>query len=127
MPDDDFLKALEESVEPSPSDELPAGVRDCWSAIKAAADAVGDYCGVMGIKIPVDVDGVAVSAPQEVVDIANSALSMEERITAIMESDWSISTSSNMCERLFGAEPGTPEHEKCVETTARHLAEGLVE
>jgi len=129
MPDDEFLEALKESEKPSPDElVLPEQMKDCWSAIKAAAEAIGDYCGTMEIKIPIETGGVSVAAPPEIMEIArsNPELTREERITAIMESDWGRNTSSGMCEKLFGAEPGTSEYERCVETTARRLAVGMI-
>jgi len=102
---------------------LPEEVKSCWSAIKAAAEAIGDYCGTIGIET----EGVSVAAPPEIMGIVKSELSPDERITIIAESDWARATAAGMCERLFGAEPGTPEYERCVETTARRLAEELID
>ncbi len=126
---DEFLEALKESEKPSPDElVLPEEVKTCWSAIKAAAETLGEYCGGIGMVAPIETGGVSVAAPPEIMEIArsNPELNREDRITAIMESDWGRNTSAGMCEKLFGAEPGTPEYERCVETAARRLAEGMI-
>jgi len=127
--DEKFLEMTEEEREAfrkmSGETVLPEPAKTCWSAIEAAAEAIRDYCGTSRIKIPIKTAGVSVSAPQEVVDIAKLELTREERIEAIAESDWGRATSAGMCEKLFGAEPGTPEYDRCVETTARRFAEEL--
>jgi len=129
--DGKFLEMTEEEREAfgkmSGKPVLPEEVKTCWSAIKAAAETLSEYCGIVGIKIPVETDGVLVSAPREVVDIAKFELTREDRIEAIAESDWGRATAASTCEKLFGAEPGTPEYERCVETTARRLAEELID
>ncbi|MEA3339199.1 MAG: hypothetical protein U9R15_04470 [Chloroflexota bacterium] len=130
MPEDDFLEALEAYENPSPDETvLSEEVKNCWSAIKAAAEAIGDYCGGVGMGVPIETEGVSVSAPPEIIEIArsNPELTREDRITAIIESDWGRNTSAGMCEKLFGAEPGTPEYERCVESTARRLAVGMID
>lgn len=127
--DEKFLEMTEEEREAfrkiSGEPVLPEEVKTCWSAIKAAAEAIGDYCGGVGIRIPIGTAGVSVSAPQEVVDIAKLELTREERIEAIAESDWGRATAAGVCEKLLGATAGTPEYERCVKTTARRFAEEL--
>ena len=126
--DEKFLEMTEEEREAfwkiPDETELPEEAKSCWSAIKAAAEAIGDYCGGMGV--PIETEGVSVSAPPEIVEIAKSELSPDKRIAAIAESDWARATAAGTCEKLFGAEPGTPEYERCVEITARRFAEELV-
>jgi len=122
------LKELEESEKPSQDEPvLPEPAKTCWSAIEAAAEAIRDYCGVGGMKIPTGTMGVSIIAPPEILDIAKSELSPDKRIDAIAESDWGRATAADLCEKMFGAEPGTPEYERCVETTARRFAEELID
>ncbi len=135
MPENDFSESLREAgleiedhEEPAPEGPtMPEAVKNCWSAIKAAAETLGEYCGGIGMVAPIEIEGVSVSAPQEVVDIAKLELSTEDRIEAIAESDWVMATAADTCEKLFRATPGTPEYERCVETTARRLAEELID
>ena len=99
----------------------------CWLAMKAAWDTLAEYCG--GAGTPVEIEGVSVTAPPEVMEIvhSNPTLTREQRIEAIADTDWGRNTAKGMCEKLFGAEPGTPDHERCVKATARRLAKGMID
>ncbi|RJS69068.1 hypothetical protein CW696_07650 [ANME-2 cluster archaeon] len=127
---EDVISAFPEDYETessSPTNPERETHNKCWLAMKAAWDTLAEYCG--GPGVPVNIEGMTVSAPPEVIKIAHSnpELTREERIAAIAESEWGRNTAAGMCEKLFGAEPGTSEHERCVESTAKRLAKGLID
>ena len=99
----------------------------CWSAIKDAANALQEKCGKAS-NVRLDGQTITLSIPPEVKEIkAQNELTHEEMIQSVMQTDWGKNTAHGMCEKLFGAEPGTPEFDECFQRVARKLAEGMFE
>lgn len=99
----------------------------CWSAIKEAADVLQEKCGKAS-NIILDGEKITLTIPPEIKEItARNGLTHEEMIESIIRSDWGKNTAHGMCQKLFGAEPDTPEYNACFQRVARKLAEGMFE
>ena len=122
-----------------PEEDIEEKANTCRLALKAALEAITDYCGLapagemekafgeaFAPPHTVKVGGIAVSVPNEIHEIAHSNpdLTREERIAAIQESSWAQNEAEGLCEKLFGATGA--DLDACVKRVSRKLAEGMV-
>jgi len=102
--------------------------RRCLGAFEAAYEVISRECGSGTVKsIPISEEhSIILMVPNPDPD-PGPELSREQRIKAIMESDWGRHTAEGMCSKLFGVEKGTKEFEECVERVGRKIAIGMIE
>jgi len=108
--------------------ELSGGEHDqCWLAMKAAWDTLAEFCG--GAGVPLDIEGMTVDVPTDVIRTAREHLDMtrEERIDMVAHTEWCRGTATDMCEEIFGAEHGTSAHSSCIENVAQKIATRIID
>jgi len=121
-----------------PEEDIEDRANTCRLALKAALEAITDYCGLAPAgemenafgeafaPHTIEIKGIVISVPEEIEEIlhSNPDLTRDERITAIQESSWAQHEAEGLCEKLFGATGS--EFDECVERVSRKLAEGMV-
>jgi len=102
------------------------GKDKCWLAMKAAWDTLAEYCG--GAGVPMDMEGMSFTVPVDVIETARTHpdMSRDERIQMVADTEWCRETAINMCETLFGAEPGTTTHLECIDSVAKRIATKII-
>jgi len=85
-------------------DETEAKAENCRLAMRAALEAIQDYCGMAPTE-EIVVEGIRFTIPDELKEIAfgDSTLPHETRIRAVDESGWARSAAKQVCEKLVGA------------------------
>jgi hypothetical protein len=103
------------------------GKDKCWLAMKAAWDTLAEYCG--GTGIPMEMEGMSLTVPVEVIEAArsNPDMSRDDRVNMVAYTEWCRGTAMNMCETLFNAERGTTQHNECLESVAKRIAEKIID
>jgi len=106
------------------TDEMEAKAEECRLAMKAALEAIQDYCGMPSTE-EVEVEGIRFTVPDELKEIAlgDSELPLETRIRAVEESGWALSEAEKVCEKLFGATGD--DLEECTERIADQLTTAI--
>lgn len=99
----------------------------CWLAMKAAWDTLAEFCG--GTGVPLDIEGMSVNVPVEVIRTAREhpEMSRDERIDSVAHTAWCRGVATDMCSGVFGAEHGTSAHTTCVENVAKKIATKVVD
>ena len=88
------------------TDEMEAKAENCRLAMKAALEAIQDYCGMAPTEeIEVEVEGIRITVPDELKEIAlgESELPRETSIRAVEEPGWALREAEQVCKPLFGA------------------------
>ena len=108
-------------------EETEGGKDKCWLAMKAAWDTLAEYCG--GAGVPVEMEGMSLTVPLDVIEAARKhpEMSRDERIGMVADTEWCRGNAINMCETLFGAEPGTTTHLDCIDSVAKRIAAKIVD
>jgi len=106
------------------TDEMKAKAEGCRLAMKAALEAIQDYCGMAPTE-EIVVEGIRFTVPGELKEIAlgDSTLPLETRIRAVEESGWARSEAEQVCEKLFGATGD--DLEGCIERIADQLTTAI--
>ena len=119
------------------TDEMEAKAENCRLAMKAALEAIQDYCGVapteeVSVKAPGSIEflGTRVKLADRIRSIAeNQELTVEERITVIEGSVEARIMAEEMCvpetEPFSKREPGETE-DGCIDRVAALFAEAVV-
>lgn len=107
--------------------EIDEKVENCRIAMKAALEAVNEYCGGTGNRIEVGGMSIEVPRPLKMYVIRNESLiPRDELINTITTEPWTQERATEVCEELLQVESGTHECNRCVEDVARSLAERIV-
>jgi len=98
----------------------------CSAAIEAAMQLIKEKCRGAGKEITIE--GVKITAPAEVWKIAgeNPELTREQRVEAIMETEWAKNLAHGWVTKVLGLTPTTREYEEMTKRIARRVAEGMV-
>ena len=95
--------------------------------MKAAWDTLAEFCG--GAGVPLDIEGMSVNVPLEVIKTAREhpEMTREERINLVAHTEWCRGVAVDLCESVFGAEHGTEAHASCIEGVAKKIASRIVD
>jgi len=99
----------------------------CWIAMKAMWDTLAEYCG--GVGVPVDIEGMNVNVPHDVIRLAREhpEMSRTERINTVAHTEWCRGVAGDMCAGVFGAKTGTDAHTTCLENVALKIAAKIID
>jgi hypothetical protein len=99
-------------------------VNRCVAALAAINEVLMKECGGKKPKVIfIGEDSFVITNPEVSVP---EGVPYEEKVRIIAESRWAKNLAEGMCKKLFGAEPGTPEFQRCVERVSRKVAEGVL-
>jgi hypothetical protein len=135
---EETLAAFPDDIEPEPAlvkRPPPKGTRTypspdetdrCFTAVKAAMETVGGFCGEKGF--PVSIAGVNIRIAPSILMISRMDLGIprEDHIRIIRDSTWFKQLSDQLCGGMRGLASGTPEYEECVAKIEELVVEQLV-
>lgn len=101
---------------------------ECRNAFLASLDLIREKCGACGRAVMLEEVSVAVGVPLEVEKIIsekNPALTREQRISAIAESEWALGWAKGMVNLVSPGLTGK-EREEAISRLSRTLAEKVV-
>jgi len=122
------------------TDEMEAKAENCRLAMKAALEAIQDYCGIgepehgSGLGIPehgryIRFAGEIIEYPESVQYIVDSQAPPKTQIERIAATPWAEETAEEQCEGMFGrtidGEP-SPAFDECIKWMSVDLARAVV-
>lgn len=108
------------------TDEMKEKAENCRLAMKAALEAIQDYCGT---GVPEGVNyikfaGDVIEYPDSVRDILDSPAPPETQIEKIAATPWAKETAHELCDEMF--EGSQPEVDACAERIRKTLADEVL-
>jgi hypothetical protein len=108
------------------TDEMEAKAENCRLAMKAAMEAIQDYCGTGEPEHGryIRFAGEIIEYPESVQDILNSPAPPETQIERIAATPWAEETAKEQCESMF--EGVQLEIDACIKWLSIDLARAVV-
>jgi len=116
------------------TEEMEAKAKNCRLAMKAALEAIQDYCGTtpIGKVRMIDIRGIDLEVPDEIHEIAmQESRSLDARQTEIEQSEWVRDKAAELCTDWWGlltrTEPTAGETDECITRVAAEMGARILE
>lgn len=118
------------------TDEMEAKAENCRLAMKAAMEAIQDYCGIPSTGEyevrEIEVRGIDLKVPDEICEIAmQESKSLTVRQTEIEQSEWVRDKAAELCTDWWGlltrTEPTAGETDGCINRLAAEIGARILE
>ncbi len=109
------------------TDEIQVKAENCRLAMKAAMEAIQDYCGMGVAEHTIEFAGATIKYPEEVYQIAiDETIEDDDCIEKIAASGWTVNQAKALCLSMFDGENEAREAKACVGKLVVALAERVV-